>query len=78
MGQNTKDDKKLDGARLAAVPAELINVLEGEFEVSLDGRVQEKLGEIFRDYCKSLIEQPIPDEFLVLLAKIEAKERRGV
>ena len=41
----------------------------------LDHPTQEKLGRVFRDYCKSLIEQPIPVELISLLTKIEAKER---
>ncbi len=41
----------------------------------LDRLTQAKLGRVFRDYCKGLIEQPIPEEFISLLAKIEARER---
>jgi len=46
-------------------------------DVALDARTQEKLGKIFRSYCDDLINEPVPDTFLVLLAKLEAKEQSG-
>lgn len=42
---------------------------------TLDPKVQEQLGRVFRTYCDDLIHQPIPAKFVVLLAKLEAKQR---
>ncbi len=41
----------------------------------LDRPTQAKLGKTFHEYCKSLVEQPLPQEFISLLAEIEAQER---
>jgi hypothetical protein len=30
---------------------------------------------VLRSFCEDLIHQPIPDKFVVLLAKLEAKQR---
>lgn len=43
--------------------------------VALDLKVQEQLGKVFRAYCDDLIHQPVPEKFVVLLAKLEAKQR---
>lgn len=42
---------------------------------SLDPRVQEQLGRVFRSFCDDLVHQPIPDKLAVLLARLEAKQR---
>ena len=42
---------------------------------SLDPRVQDQLGRVFRNYCEDLVHQPIPDKLAVLLARLEAKQR---
>ncbi len=42
---------------------------------SLDPRVQEQLGRVFRNFCDDLVHQPIPDKLAVLLARLEAKQR---
>ena len=42
---------------------------------SLDPRVQEQLGRVFRSFCDDLVHQPIPDKLAVLLACLEAKQR---
>jgi hypothetical protein len=42
---------------------------------SLDPKVQEQLGRVFRNYCEDLVHQPIPDKLAVLLARLEAKQR---
>jgi hypothetical protein len=41
----------------------------------LDPEVQEKLGEMFSSFCEEMLNQPVPDKFIVLLAQLEAKER---
>lgn len=52
-------------------------MLGDDVDAALDARTQEKLGNIFRSYCDDLINEPVPDTFLVLLAKLEAKEQSG-
>ncbi len=42
---------------------------------SLDPKVQEQLGRVFRSFCDDLVHQPIPDKLAVLLARLEAKQR---
>ena len=42
---------------------------------SLDPRVQEQLGRVFRSFCDDLVHQPIPDKLAILLARLEAKQR---
>ena len=42
---------------------------------ALDPKVQEQLGRVFRTFCDDLIHQPIPDKLVVLLARLEAKQR---
>jgi hypothetical protein len=41
----------------------------------LDPKVQEAIGHMFQNFCETMVKQPIPDKFVVLLAKLEAKER---
>lgn len=41
----------------------------------LDPQVQDQLGKVFRNCCDGLIKQPIPEKFVSLLAKLEAKRR---
>jgi hypothetical protein len=41
----------------------------------LEPHIQEQLGRVLRTFCDDLINQPIPDKFVVLLAKLEAKQR---
>jgi hypothetical protein len=42
---------------------------------ALDPKVQDQLGRVFRGFCDDLVNQPIPDKFSVLLARLEAKQR---
>lgn len=44
--------------------------------VELDPKVQVALGEALQAHYDDLVKSPIPDRFLVLLAELEAKERR--
>jgi hypothetical protein len=41
----------------------------------LEPHIQEQLGRVFRSFCDDLIQQPIPDKFVVLLARLEARQR---
>lgn len=47
-----------------------------EFETLLDPKVQESIGRSLKAHYDDLINAPIPDKFLVLLAQLEATERR--
>jgi hypothetical protein len=46
-------------------------------EVVLDPRIQEAIGKSLKAHYDDLIKAPMPDRFLVLLAELEAKERRN-
>jgi hypothetical protein len=45
-------------------------------EIVLDQRIQEAIGKSLKAHYDDLIKAPVPDRFLVLLAELEAKERR--
>ena len=45
--------------------------------LELDEAIQERLGRPLARCADELVLQPMPDVFLLLLAKIEAKERGG-
>ena len=53
-----------------AAPAEADN------EAALDPRVQESIGRSLKAHYDDLVNAPIPDRFMVLLAQLEATERR--
>ena len=38
-------------------------------------KIQDQLGKVFRSFCDDLVQQPMPDKLLVLLARLEAKQR---
>lgn len=46
-------------------------------EIVLDPRIQEAIGKSLKAHYDDLIKAPMPDRFLVLLAELEAKERRN-
>lgn len=50
---------------------------EADVDVVLDPRVQESIGRSLKAHYDDLISAPIPDKFLVLLAELEASERRA-
>ncbi|MDP2803400.1 MAG: NepR family anti-sigma factor [Phreatobacter sp.] len=45
-------------------------------DIVLDPRIQEAIGKSLKAHYDDLIQAPVPDRFLVLLAELEAKERR--
>ena len=49
--------------------------IDAEFETLLDPKVQESIGRSLKAHYDDLINAPIPDKFLVLLAQLEATER---
>jgi hypothetical protein len=46
-------------------------------EVVLDPRVQESIGRSLKAHYDDIVNAPVPDKFLVLLAQLEATERRA-
>lgn len=46
-------------------------------DVVLDPRIQEAIGKSLKAHYDDLVTAPVPDRFLVLLAELEAKERRN-
>lgn len=42
---------------------------------ALDAVVQDKLGDMLKLHFDDLLSAPVPDQFLVLLAELEAKEQ---
>jgi len=49
--------------------------LSGAHIPALDPKIQDQLGKVFRSFCDDLVQQPMPDKLLVLLARLEAKQR---
>ena len=47
-----------------------------DVHVELDPKIQDALGRALKAHYDDLINAPIPDRFLVLLAELEAKEGR--
>ncbi|WP_439495511.1 NepR family anti-sigma factor [Bosea sp. (in: a-proteobacteria)] len=50
---------------------------EAEFDAIMDPKVQESIGRSLKAHYDDLINAPVPDKFLVLLAQLEAKESRS-
>ncbi|PTM51838.1 NepR family anti-sigma factor [Phreatobacter oligotrophus] len=48
-----------------------------ERDVVLDPRIQEAIGKSLKAHYDDLVKAPVPDRFLVLLAELEAKERKN-
>ncbi len=48
-----------------------------EAEVFLDPRVQESIGRSLKAHYDDIVNAPVPDKFLVLLAQLEAQENRA-
>ncbi|MDP3546827.1 MAG: NepR family anti-sigma factor [Phreatobacter sp.] len=46
-------------------------------DIVLDPRIQDAIGKSLKAHYDDLIKAPMPDRFLVLLAELEAKERRN-
>jgi hypothetical protein len=49
---------------------------EPDDELTLDPRVQESIGRSLKAHYDDLVNAPVPDRFLVLLAQLEDTERR--
>lgn len=48
-----------------------------DFELILDPKVQESIGRSLKAHYDDIVSAPVPDKFLVLLAQLEAIERRA-
>lgn len=48
-----------------------------ETEIFLDPRVQESIGRSLKAHYDDIVNAPVPDKFLVLLAQLEAQEGRA-
>lgn len=48
-----------------------------DFELVLDPKVQESIGRSLKAHYDDIVNAPVPDKFLVLLAQLEAIERRA-
>jgi hypothetical protein len=46
-------------------------------EKDVDIRIQEAIGRSLHSHYEDLLRAPVPDRFLVLLAELEAKERKN-
>ena len=49
---------------------------EPDDEMALDPRAQESIGRALKAHYDELVNAPVPDRFLVLLAQLEDTERR--
>jgi hypothetical protein len=48
-----------------------------ETEIFLDPKVQESIGRSLKAHYDDIVNAPVPDKFLVLLAQLEAQEDRA-
>lgn len=46
-------------------------------ELILDPKVQESIGRSLKAHYEDIVNAPVPDKFLVLLAQLEAQESRA-
>jgi hypothetical protein len=73
--ENEHDQAKSDPTRAAGDAAHGDDRLDGLDAAFLEPHIQEQLGRVLRSFCDDLVQQPIPDKFVVLLARLEAKQR---
>ncbi|SEG44790.1 hypothetical protein SAMN04488115_105277 [Bosea lathyri] len=50
---------------------------EDDVELILDPKVQESIGRSLKAHYDDIVNAPVPDKFLVLLAQLEATEQRA-
>jgi len=50
---------------------------EEGFDLVLDPKVQESIGRSLKAHYDDIVNAPVPDKFLVLLAQLEATEQRA-
>lgn len=48
-----------------------------DMDFVLDPKVQESIGRSLKAHYDDIVNAPVPDKFLVLLAQLEAKEHRA-
>lgn len=52
-------------------------VREEEAGIELDPRIQDMIGRSLQAHYEDILKAPLPDNILVLLAELEAKEKSG-
>lgn len=67
-GNNTKNDKNNEGQTIPA---------RSGAEAVIGTDVQALLGEKIREIYQRLVNDPVPDKFIHLLAELESKEKKG-
>ncbi|WP_363350779.1 NepR family anti-sigma factor [Methylocystis echinoides] len=72
--ENEQEERKVSPPREAG-DAHGDDQVDGVDVAFLEPHIQEQLGRVLRSFCDDLIQQPIPDKFVVLLAQLEAKQR---
>lgn len=75
MQENEREDGKALSKREAGGAPNGDDQVDGVDAAFLEPHIQEQLGRVLRSFCDDLIQQPIPDKFVVLLAQLEAKQR---
>jgi hypothetical protein len=73
--ENEQDQVNPDPTRPAGDAARGDDQLDSLDAAFLEPHIQEQLGRVLRSFCDDLVQQPIPDKFVVLLARLEAKQR---
>lgn len=48
----------------------------GEAEFHLNPKIQDSIGRSLKAHYDDIVNSPVPDKFLVLLAQLEAREQR--
>jgi hypothetical protein len=69
MNNDTHEDSKLNLAQHVDLP-------DAAEAPELDQRIQLAIGRVLQSHFDDLVQAPIPDRFLVLLAELEAMEMR--
>lgn len=64
-------------SRLDAAMSDPGENYDDDFELVLDPKVQESIGRSLKAHYDDIVNAPVPDKFLVLLAQLEATEQRA-
>jgi hypothetical protein len=75
MQENEREEGKALAAREGGDARNGDDQVDGVDTAFLEPHIQEQLGRVLRSFCDDLIQQPIPDKFVMLLAQLEAKQR---
>ncbi|MGX5735452.1 NepR family anti-sigma factor [Bosea thiooxidans] len=64
-------------SRLDTAMSETGEGYDDNFDLVLDPKVQESIGRSLKAHYDDIVNAPVPDKFLVLLAQLEATEQRA-